>query len=56
MAWTLKLRFESSVISYGSQTGCYGLDFLNGFESSVISYGSQTSPPSIVAIACLRVV
>ena len=38
----LKLRFESSVISYGNQTG--GVteysDIL--FESSVISYGNQT--------------
>ena len=37
-----KLRFESSVIPYGSQTlreKLYGED---RFESSVIPYGSQT--------------
>ena len=34
--------FESSVISYGSQTKDYQLQALQEFESSVISYGSQT--------------
>ena len=39
--------FESSVISYGSQTKdfVYALD--RAFESSVISYGSQTNLLSI---------
>ena len=35
-------QFESSVISYGSQTTVLVSDFDNPFESSVISYGSQT--------------
>ena len=34
--------FESSVISYGSQTELYQQDSYPLFESSVISYGSQT--------------
>ena len=34
--------FESSVISYGSQTEINKLNEELGFESSVISYGSQT--------------
>ena len=34
--------FESSVISYGSQTGESGVGKNMPFESSVISYGSQT--------------
>ena len=38
----LNLRFESSVISYGSQTINNGLLSYLPFESSVISYGSQT--------------
>ena len=42
VAFIFKLRFESSVISYGSQTTA-DLGFINApFESSVISYGSQT--------------
>ena len=36
-------EFESSVISYGSQTVKQHDRGLNVFESSVISYGSQTS-------------
>ena len=36
-------RFESSVISYGSQTGEQRSGGGAPFESSVISYGSQTS-------------
>ena len=39
-----KLRFESSVISYGSQTENDGTGIAQKFESSVISYGSQTMP------------
>lgn len=42
VAFIRKLRFESSVISYGCQTT---LDFHSPqsmFESSVISYGRQT--------------
>ena len=35
-------RFESSVISYGSQTNEKSDDKDYTFESSVISYGSQT--------------
>ena len=34
--------FESSVISYGSQTVAPEGTEINAFESSVISYGSQT--------------
>ena len=34
--------FESSVISYGSQTSKRKLIRSGAFESSVISYGSQT--------------
>ena len=34
--------FESSVISYGSQTLCSNRVYSAAFESSVISYGSQT--------------
>ena len=42
VTFTRKLRFESSVISYGSQTE-YPSDMAAiKFESSVISYGSQT--------------
>ena len=35
-------EFESSVISYGSQTTYDTFILENKFESSVISYGSQT--------------
>ena len=35
-------KFESSVISYGSQTCNGNTESKNRFESSVISYGSQT--------------
>ena len=42
MSFTLKLRFESSVISYGSKTVNTRNVYRNGFESSVISYGSKT--------------
>ena len=38
----LPCRFESSVISYGSQTVPQYTARKNQFESSVISYGSQT--------------
>ena len=34
--------FESSVISYGSQTAYDLVEKNSKFESSVISYGSQT--------------
>ena len=34
--------FESSVISYGSQTTAMNIYDKGLFESSVISYGSQT--------------
>ena len=37
-----KHLFESSVISYGSQTTIPLIYILLPFESSVISYGSQT--------------
>ena len=47
MAFTLKLRFESSVISYGSQTNKDINRTSDWFESSVISYGSQTDTDSI---------
>ena len=40
--------FESSVISYGSQTRMNELDAQRAFESSVISYGSQTFRSFIV--------
>ena len=40
----MKDEFESSVISYGSQTDVSQLASPSTFESSVISYGSQTSP------------
>ena len=36
------LRFESSVISYGSKTQIMILQLHYLFESSVISYGSKT--------------
>ena len=42
MALTRKLRFESSVISYGSQPAPAIFNEVPEFESSVISYGSQT--------------
>ena len=42
VTFTRKLRFESSVISYGSQTDGVNDDTTALFESSVISYGSQT--------------
>ena len=35
--------FESSVISYGSQTMTSSHESCGEFESSVISYGSQTA-------------
>ena len=37
------LRFENSVISYGSQTESAPKLLTDGFENSVISYGSQTN-------------
>ena len=42
VAFIFKLRFESSVISYGSQTRTKRKERQSKFESSVISYGSQT--------------
>ena len=42
--WTV--TFESSVISYGSQTLTSFMSFSTLFESSVISYGSQTRKSS----------
>ena len=36
------LRFESSVISYGSETIGVDQSYTRTFESSVISYGSET--------------
>ena len=44
VTFTRKLRFESSVISYGSQTIILEVHHNRQFESSVISYGSQTMP------------
>lgn len=41
MSFTLKLRFESSVISYGSKTNGSQLTREVLFESSVIPYGSK---------------
>ena len=43
------LRFESSVISYGSQTMRYYNKRDIPFESSVISYGSQT----VLCVVCI---
>ena len=37
-----EVAFESSVISYGSQTHLKLIKVSQEFESSVISYGSQT--------------
>ena len=42
VAFIRKLRFESSVISYGCQTSNTRTARHNKFESSVISYGCQT--------------
>ena len=42
---TRKLRFESSVISYGNQTFSTHIRSPHLFESSVISYGNQTGSP-----------
>ena len=36
------LKFESSVISYGSKTDIFQNKKYHWFESSVISYGSKT--------------
>ena len=38
-----RTKFESSVISYGSQTNDFSSTSAISFESSVISYGSQTA-------------
>ena len=38
----MNLRFESSVISFGSKTSTFVLKTPPGFESSVISFGSKT--------------
>ena len=43
VAFIRKLRFESSVISYGCQTKFAWNIRHNAFESSVISYGCQTA-------------
>ena len=50
------MRFESSVISYGSQTQIPGYAAILLFESSVISYGSQTVVFPVPAGPGLRVV
>ena len=42
VAFIRKLRFESSVISYGCQTAERLEEPSREFESSVISYGCQT--------------
>ena len=42
VAFIRKLRFESSVISYGCQTLLQSRSKESWFESSVISYGCQT--------------
>ena len=42
VAFIRKLRFESSVISYGCQTISPPTSAREAFESSVISYGCQT--------------
>ena len=42
VAFIRKLRFESSVISYGCQTVLCDVFPTVAFESSVISYGCQT--------------
>ena len=42
VAFIRKLRFESSVISYGCQTLTPSTLACSSFESSVISYGCQT--------------
>ena len=39
----MSFPFESSVISYGSQTNMAPVEGGDKFESSVISYGSQTT-------------
>ena len=43
----LRFEFESSVISYGSQTMKFVVKRVCMFESSVISYGSQTSKANL---------
>ena len=43
VAFIRKLRFESSVISYGCQTAVRFRPGIPQFESSVISYGCQTN-------------
>ena len=43
VAFIRKLRFESSVISYGCQTAETEIETKTMFESSVISYGCQTA-------------
>ena len=48
--------FESSVISYGSQTELAELIVAIQFESSVISYGSQTNKNRQKELTSLRVV
>ena len=56
VTFTRKLRFESSVISYGSQTNLMLRLMSTVFESSVISYGSQTRGYSLTRLRSLRVV
>ena len=47
---TRKLRFESSVISYGNQTNSNSSKNSDVFESSVISYGNQTADSVIIPV------
>ena len=49
VTFILKLRFESSVVSYGSQTIPPSNILSMLFESSVVSYGSQTVQAQKVA-------
>ena len=44
-------RFESDVISDGTQTNCCSLDSYHKFESDVISDGTQTTPAfSVISV------
>ena len=45
------MRFESSVISYGSKTMDRSESLASRFESSVISYGSKTFHVSMSLLA-----
>ena len=44
-------KFESSVISYGSEAGTLSTDNTTGFESSVISYGSEAPAGNITKMS-----